>query len=157
MAESKRKSQPRSKPKPEPRRFNTQMVAIALIFVLLIVSYVVIFASPNPEDTSKNMTFSEDNEVQDKHTGKVEDISYDLSEIYLTITDEGSGDVETIDELEDGSEAETQDGFNVTFFDENDDGKLTSTDRFVVYNADGGDALKVYLIDTDEVVAFYTF
>ena len=157
MAESKRKSQIKSKSKQEPRQFNTQMVAIALIFVLLIVSYVVIFASPNPPDSSKNMTFSEDNEDPDRHIGKVEDISYNLSQIYLSIKDGGTGTRNTIDVLEHGAETETFGGFNCTFFDENDDGMLTSKDRFVVYNANRGDELKIFLIETDEVVAFYTF
>jgi hypothetical protein len=52
---------------------------------------------------------------------------------------------------------ETFGGFNVTFYDENDDGNLTSKDRFIVYNPDKGDKLTIYLIETDEVVAFYTF
>lgn len=157
MAESKRKSQTKSKRKKDARQFNSQMVAIALMFVLLIVSYVVIFASPNEPENSKNMTFSEDNEYPDKHTGKVEDISYDLSEVYLIIKDGGTGTEGTIDVLEHEAAVETFGGFNVTFFDENDDGNLTSKDRFIVYNPDRGDKLSIYIIETDEEVAFYTF
>ncbi len=157
MAESKRESQTKSKRKKEPRQFNSKMVAIALMFVLLIVSYVVIFSSPNEPKNSKNMTFSEDNEDPDMRTGKVDDISYDLSEVYLTIKDAGTGSKKIINVLVDGADAETLSGFNCTFFDENDDGMLTSKDKFVVYNADRGDELKIYLIDTNELVAFYTF
>lgn len=157
MVESKRKSQPKSKRKKEPGKLNSQMVAIALMFVLLIVSYVVIFASPNEPENSKNMTFSEDNDNPDLHTGKVEDISYGLSEVYLRIKDGGTGTEGTIDDLEDGADVETFGGFNVTFFDEDDDGNLTSKDMFIVYNPDRGDKLSIYLIETDEVVAFYTF
>lgn len=157
MAESKRKSQPKSKAKPEPRQFNTQMVAIALIFVLLIVSYVVIFASPTPEENSKNMTFAQDNEDQDRRIGNVEDIDYNLSELYVTIRDAGSGQKESINDLEHGSEAETLSGFNVTFLDENGDDRLTSTDSFIVYNANRGDELKIYVSESNKLVAFYTF
>ena len=157
MVESKRKSQTKSKRKKEPGQFNSQMVAIALMFVLLIVSYVVIFASPNEPENSKNMTFSEDNDNPDIRIGKVEDISYDLSEVYLSIKDAGTGTKKTIDVLEHEADAETPGGFNCTFFDENGDGKLTSKDKFVVYNADKRDEIKIYLIDSDEVVAFYTF
>ena len=157
MAESKRKSDAKSKKRKEPRQFNSQMVAIALMFVLLIVSYVVIFASPNEPENSKNMTFSEDNDNPDKRIGKVEDISYDLSEVYLSIKDAGTGTKKTIDVLEHEADAETLGGFNCTFFDENGDGKLTSKDKFVVYNADRGDELKIYDTATDDVVAFYTF
>jgi hypothetical protein len=157
MAESKRKSQPKSKAKPEPRQFNTQMVAIALIFVLLIVSYVVIFASPTQEDKSKNMTFAQDNENEDRRIGNVEDIEYDLSELYLTIRDASSGQKEIINDVVHGSKAETPGGFNVTFLDENGDDRLTSSDTFIVYNAHGGDELKIYLSESNELVAFYTF
>jgi hypothetical protein len=157
MAESKRKSHTKSKKKRGPKQFNSQMVAIALMFVLLIVSYVVIFSGPNTPENSKNMVFSEDNENPDIRIGNVEDLSYELSDVYLSIKDAGTGTKDTIDVLEQGSVAETLSGFNCTFFDENDDDKLTSKDKFVVYNAEKGDEIKIYLIDSNEVVAFYIF
>lgn len=133
------------------------MLALAIIFVMLIVSYVVIFASPNDPANSENMTFSQDPDNSDIRYGKVEGISHDLSDVYITILDAGTNTRDSINPLAHEAEAETLGGFNCTFYDRDGDGQLSSADEFVVHNTARGDWIKVYLMDTNEVVASYTF
>ena len=158
QSKSRRTSQAKPKRAQETKpKGNRQMLALAIIFVMLIVSYVVIFASPNEPVKSENMTFSQDQEDLTVYHGHVDGISHDLSEVYVTIYDAGTDTRDTITDLAHMAKAETPGGFNCTFYDENGDGMLSSDDEFVVHNTASGDWIKVYLKETNTVVASYTF
>ncbi|UCF07487.1 MAG: hypothetical protein JSW28_07505 [Thermoplasmata archaeon] len=157
-SKSKRTSQSKSKKTQKSgQKVNTQMIAVALIFVLLFVSYVVIFSSPDNPSESKNMEFSLENEQENTRTGHVKGITYNLTEIDLKIMDASAGSEVVADTFENGTTLEAFGGLNCTFSDENGNGRLDAEDRFVVRNASRGDWVKLFLKGTDDVVAFYTF
>ncbi len=162
MGDSKteRKSQAKGRAKKsrtKKEKMDVKVLAIALIFVMLFVSYVVIFTTQNSPPPSKNMVFSEDQEELGTWYGKVEDITYDLSDVKLEIKDSSSDSKNSTELLEDGLIMETDGNFNCTFYDKNGNGLLDEEDEFVVHNANNGDSIKLYLISTDEELAYYTF
>ncbi|MEE9151962.1 MAG: hypothetical protein V3U20_09055 [Thermoplasmata archaeon] len=134
------------------------MLAIALIFIMLFVSYAVIFAGQNEPQLSKNMVFWEINQEFDIYSGNVRNIEVvDLSDVNLTIRDSSSDSTNSTDFLEDGLVIETDGDFNCTFFDRNNNGKLDDDDDFIVHNASAGDWVKLYLKSTGKELAYYTF
>lgn len=138
-------------------KMDVKVLAIALIFVMLFVSYVVIFTTQNSPPPSRNMVFSEDQEELGTWYGQVEDITQDLSDVKLEIKDSSSDSTNSTEPLEDGVVVETDGDFNCTFYDKNDNSLLDEEDEFVVHNANNGDSVKLYLISTDEELAYYTF
>ena len=157
---TERKSQAKGRAKKtrvKKEKMDVKVLAIALIFVMLFVSYVVIFTTQNSPPPSKNMVFSEDQEELGTWYGKVEDITHDLSDVKLEIKDSSSDSSNSTEPLEDGVVVETDGNFNCTFYDKNDNSLLDEEDEFVVHNANNGDSVKLYLISTDEELAYYTF
>lgn len=160
-SKSKRKPKTRSKRSPKKtqagkQKIEPKLVAIALIFIMLFVSYVVIFAGQNNQ-SSKNMVFSEDQEELGTWYGRVEDITEDLLDVKLKIKDSSSDSTNSIDFLEDGTVLETDGNFNCTFLDKNENGKLDEDDEFVVHHASSGDWIKLHLVSTGKEIAFYIF
>ncbi len=154
-----RKSKGKSKAGGSPsqkQKINSKAFAIALIFVMLFVSYVVIFSSQNDPPSSKNMVFNLEEE-DGTRSGYVEGISILLSDINMTIKDSSSGSTIGTDVFEHGVVVETFGGFNCTFLDKNSNGMLDEGDDFIVYNAYPGDLVELFQKSTDEKVAFYTF
>lgn len=137
-------------------KMDVKVLAIALIFVMLFVSYVVIFTTQTSPPSSKNMVFNLEEEPNIR-TGKVEDVTQDLSDVKLEVKDSSSDSTNTTEPLEDGVVVETDGNFNCTFYDKNDNGNLDEEDEFVVHNAKNGDSVKLFLISTDEELAYYTF
>jgi hypothetical protein len=160
-SKTKRKSQAKGRAKKtraKKEKMDVKVLAIALIFVMLFVSYVVIFTTQNSPPPSKNMVFSEDQEELGTWYGKAEDIpTQDLSDVKLEIKDSSSDSTNVTELLEDGVVVETDGNFNCTFYDKNDNGNLDEEDEFVVHNANAEDSVKLYLISTDEELAYYTF
>lgn len=137
-------------------KMDVKVLAIALIFVMLFVSYVVIFTTQNSPSPSKNMVFNLEEEPHIR-TGNVKDVTQDLSDVKLEIKDSSSDSTNSTEPLEDGVVVETDGNFNCTFYDKNDNSLLDEEDEFVVHNANNGDSVKLYLISTDEELAYYTF
>lgn len=159
-SKNERKSKAKGKAKKtraKKEKMDVKVLAIALILVMLFVSYVVIFTTQNTPSHSKNMVFSEDQEELGTWYGKVEDITHDLSNVKLEIKDSSSDSKNSTALLEDGSVIETDGNFNCTFYDKNDNGNIDEEDEFVVHNANNGDSVKLFLISTDEELAYYTF
>ena len=156
---TKRKSQAKGRAKKtraKKEKMDVKVLAIALIFVMLFVSYVVIFTTQNSPPPSKNMVFNLEEELNIR-TGKVEDVTQDLSDVKLEIKDSSSDSTNSTEPLEDGVVVETDGNFNCTFYDKNDNGNLDDEDEFIVHNANNGDLIKLFLISTDEELAYYTF
>lgn len=161
-SKSKRKTNEKRKSKtkksqPQKEKINAKMLAIALIFIMLFVSYVVIFSSPDKSSPSKNMVFREDKDEIGTWYGNVENIDENLSNINLSIKDISADSTNKTSVLEHGMIIETNGNFNCTFLDENDNGKLDKEDSFIVHNANAGDWIKVYKKTSDKAVAYYTF
>ncbi len=133
------------------------MVAIALIFVMLFVSYVVIFTSHDTPPAQKNMVFSKNDEELGTWYGNVTDINVNLIDVRLTIHDSSSDSTNSTNVLVHGTILETLGNFNCTFFDWNSNGMLDSADEFRVHHASPGDQVNVYQKSTGEKVAYYTF
>lgn len=164
MGGSKSKRKPKAKAKRSSKKtrggkqkIEPKLLAIALIFIMLFVSYVVIFTTQESPRLSKNMVFSEDQEELGTWYGKVEDITDDLSDMKLEIKDLSSDSNNSTDFLEDGIVLETEGNFNCTFLDKNDNGKLDDEDEFIVHHASAGDWVKLYLKSTGKKLAYYTF
>jgi hypothetical protein len=164
MMDSKSKRKPENNKKggskrtqAEKQKIEPKLLAIALIFIMLFVSYVVIFAGQNNQ-SSKNMVFSEDQEELGTWYGKVEEISAkNLSDVKLKIKDSSADSSKSTDFLEDGTVLETEGNFNCTFFDKNKNGELDENDEFVVHNASSGDWIKLHLVSTGKEIAYYIF
>lgn len=139
------------------QKIDAKMLAIALIFVLLFVSFAVIITTQEASQQSKNMVFYQDQDVPSTRTGNVRDINVDLSNVRLEIKDASTKSTNSTDTLEDGTVLETDGGFNCTFFDKNKNDKLDHEDEFLVHNASTGDWVKLYLGSSDDELAFYTF
>lgn len=137
-------------------KMDVKVLAIALIFVMLFVSYVVIFTTQNSPSPSKNMVFNLEEEPNIR-TGNVKDVTQDLSDVKLEVKDSSSDSSNSTEPLEDGVVVKTDGNFNCTFYDKNDNGLLDEEDEFLVQNAKNGDSVKLYLISTDEELAYYTF
>jgi len=158
---SKRKSnikpQKKSKAKPqEKQKLNVKMLVIALFFIMLFVSYAVIF-SGQQNSQSKNMVFEQDQEELRTYYGKVKDIEEVLSDVKITIKDASSNSENSTELIEDGMILETEGNFNCTFLDKNSNGKLDDDDEFIVYNVSSGDSIKLYLKSSNDKIAYYTF
>lgn len=158
---SKRKSNAKPKKKSkvksqEKQKLNVKMLVIALFFIMLFVSYAVIF-SGQQNSQSKNMVFEQDQDELRTYYGKVEDIEEDLSDIKITIRDASSKSENSTEFLEDGLILKTEGNFNCTFFDKNSNGKLDDNDEFIVYNVSSGDTIKLYLKSSDDKIAYYNF
>lgn len=154
---SKREAKARGKkPHTKKQKLDAKLVAIALIFVMLFVSYVVIFSSQKPQ--TKNMVFYAEEE-RGTFTGSVKNLPEDLSlsNITLTIRDSSSKSTKSQNPLQHGVVLETNGDFNLTFFDKNSNGKLDDEDEFLVQKASIGDSVKLYLSDEDEEIAYYNF
>lgn len=159
-SKTKRRSQAKGRAKKsraKKEKMDVKVLAIALIFVMLFVSYVVIFTTQNSPPPSKNMVFSEDQEELGTWYGKVEDLTHGLSDVKLEVKDSSSDSTNSTEPLEDGVTVETDGNFNCTFYDKNDNGNLDEEDEFVVHNANNGDSVKMFLISTDKELAYYTF
>jgi hypothetical protein len=164
MSSSKRKHKieengksKRKKPTEKKQKMDAKVLAIALIFIMLFVSYVVIFAGQNDEPRSKNMVFYRDPEIQDKYTGNVNDINEDLSNIKMTVKDASSGSTNTTEHVIDGIVLQTDGNFICTYFDKNGNNKLDSEDEFVVNNAAANDRIEISLKSGGGELAYYTF
>jgi hypothetical protein len=154
--EEKGKSK-RRKPTEKKQTIDAKMIAVVLIFIMLFVSYVVIFAGQNDEPKSKNMVFFRDSEIQDKYTGNVKDINEDLSDIKMTVRDASSDSTNTTEDVKDGIVMLTDGNFICTYFDKNNNNKLDSEDEFVVNNADADDRIEISIKSSGRELAFYTF
>jgi hypothetical protein len=147
----------KKKSKPTKQAMNAKMLAIAIIFVLLFVSFAVIITTQEGTQLSKNMVFRQDAEESGTYYGNVKDINIDLSNVKVEIKDESSDSTNTEDTLADNMILETAGNFNCTFYDKNNNGKLDSADEFFVQNAGEGDLIKLYLKSSNTELAFYTF
>ncbi len=139
------------------KKFDAKLIAIALIFAMLFVSYVVIFTSQEPSPPSRKMVFNEVDQGQGIYTGNVRNIDHGLSDVNLTIKDSSSHSVNSTDELGVEVVLETEGDFNCTFSDKNGNGRLDYGDEFLVHNAFSGDRVELRLNETDELIAYYTF
>jgi hypothetical protein len=139
------------------QKLDPKMIAIALIFVLLFVSFAVIITTQEASQQSKNMVFYQDQDLPSTRTGNVRDINVDLSNVRMEIKDASTKSTNSTDPLEDGTVLETHGGFNCTFFDKNKNDKLDEEDEFLVHNVATGDWVKLYLGSSDDELAFYTF
>jgi hypothetical protein len=154
--ELKRKSSSRSKPQKK-EKMNAKMFAIALIFVMLFVSYVVIFSGSDQVQTqSKDMVFSQVG-VTDTYLGNVKTVNIDLSEINLTIRDANADSTNSNENLTDETTIDTQGNFNCTYHDTNQNGKLDKADEFEVHNASSGDKITITLKSSGKELAYYIF
>jgi hypothetical protein len=145
------------KPSGSAKKFDAKLLAIAVIFAMLFVSYVVVFTSQTPTIPSKNMEFYNVDLERGIYTGNVKNIDYSLSDINLTIRDSSSDNKNSTQNLTTGYILETEGNFNCTFFDTNGNGRLDEDDEFKVYNAFTDDRIEIRLKDTEELVAYYTF
>jgi hypothetical protein len=146
------------RPRVSDKKFDAKLIAIALIFAMLFVSYVVIFSSQEPARSSKNMAFYEVDKEQGIFTGNVRNIDDpDISTVNLTIKDSSSDSVNSTEDLETGLILDTEGDFNCSFFDKNGNEKLDEEDEFKVYNASTGDKIELRLEDSEELIAYYTF
>jgi hypothetical protein len=147
----------RKRPTEKKKGIDAKMLAVVLIFIMLFVSYVVIFAGQNDEPKSKNMVFYRDPEIQDKYTGNVNDVNEDLSNIKITLRDASSDSTNTTEDLRDGIVLETDGNFICTYFDKNNNNILDSEDEFVVNNAAADDRIEIFLKSSGSKLAYYTF
>lgn len=154
--EEKGKSK-RKRPAEKKQAIDAKMLAVALIFIMLFVSYVVIFAGQNDEPKSKNMVFYRDPDIQDKYTGSVNNINEDLSNIKMTLRDASSDSTNTTEDIRDGTVLETDGNFICTYYDKNNNNKLDSEDEFVVNNAAANDRIEISLKSSGSDLAYYTF
>ncbi len=164
MSSSKRKNKmkeegksKRKRPAEKKQAIDAKMLAVVLIFIMLFVSYVVIFAGQNDEPKSKNMVFYRDPEIQDKYTGRVNNINEDLSNIKMTIRDASSDSTNTTEDIRNGTVLETDGNFICTYFDKNNNNKLDSEDEFVVNNAAADDRIEISLLSSGSELAYYAF
>jgi hypothetical protein len=147
----------RKRPAEKKQAIDAKMLAIVLIFIMLFVSYVVIFAGQNDEPRSKNMVFFRDPEIQDKYTGSVNNINEDLSDIKMTIRDASSDRTNTTEDIRNGTVLETDGNFICIYYDKNNNNKLDSGDEFVVNNAAADDHIEISLKSSGDELAYYTF
>lgn len=154
--EEKGKSK-RKRPTDKKQTMDAKMLAVVLIFIMLFVSYVVIFAGQNDEPKSKNMVFYRDPDIQGKHTGNVNNINEDLSDIKMTLKDASSDSSNTTQDVMDGIVLETDGNFICTYYDKNNNNKLDSEDEFVVNNAAAADRIEISLKSSGSELAYYTF
>jgi hypothetical protein len=157
---SKKKEPPKSKTKKSPKdkqALNAKMLAIAIIFVMLFVSFAVIITTQEGSKLSKNMVFEQDSDEEGTYYGNVKDVNIDLSNVKMKIKDSSSKSENSTDPLTDKFILETEGNFNCTYFDRNSNGKLDPSDDFVVKNAFDGDVLRLTLKSSDTELAFYTF
>ncbi|UCG70312.1 MAG: hypothetical protein JSV09_04655 [Thermoplasmata archaeon] len=147
----------RKKGHQEKQKMDPKLLAIALIFVMLFVSFAVIITTQEAPQSSKNMVFYQDRDVPSTRTGNVRDINVDLSNVRMEIKDESADSTNSTDTLKDGTVLETDGGFNCTFFDKNQNNKMDDEDEFIVHNVATGDWVKLYLGSSDDELAFYTF
>jgi hypothetical protein len=164
MTSSKRKQKKEETGKSKSKRptdkkqsIDAKMLAVVLIFIMLFVSYVVIFAGQNEEPKSKNMVFYRDSEIQDKYTGNVNDVNEELSNIQMTVKDASSDSTNTTEDVKDGIVLQTDGDFICTYYDKNSNNKLDSEDEFVVNNAAADDRIEISLKSSESELAFYTF
>ena len=157
---SKKKAPPKSKKKKSPKdkqALNAKMLAIAIIFVMLFVSFAVIITTQEGTKLSKNMVFEKDPDEEGIYYGNVRDVNIDLSNVKMKIKDSSSKSENSTDSLTDKFILETEGNFNCTYFDRNSNGKLDSSDEFVVKGAFDGDVIRLTLKSSDTELAFYTF
>jgi hypothetical protein len=164
MSNSKRKHKTKDEGKSKRKKsaekkqgIDAKMLAVVLIFIMLFVSYVVIFAGQNDEPKSKNMVFFRDPDIQDKYTGHVNDINEDLSNIKITLKDASSDSTNTTEDVRNGTVLETDGNFICTYYDKNNNNKLDSGDEFVVNNAAANDRIEISLKSSGSELAYYTF
>lgn len=157
---SRNKDPPKSKKKKSPKdkaALNAKMLAIAIIFVMLFVSFAVIITTQEGSKLSKHMVFEKDPEEEGTYYGNVRDVNIDLSNVKIKIKDSSSKSENSTDSLSDKLILETEGNFNCTYFDRNSNGKLDPSDEFVVRNAFDGDVIRLTYKSSDTEFAFYTF
>ncbi len=59
--------------------YNAKMIVIAIIFVMIFVSFAVIITTQEGTELSKKMVFSQDNDEPGRYYGNVRDVNVDLS------------------------------------------------------------------------------
>lgn len=136
---------------------NAKMIAIAIIFVMIFVSFAVIITTQEGTKLSKNMVFSQDNEEPGKYYGNVKGVNIDLSYVRLKIKDSSTSGSNVTTDLEHGTELDVKGNLTCTYFDRNSNGKLDPLDEFVVQNADEGDKVTISYKSSNSIIAFYTF
>jgi hypothetical protein len=151
-AKSKRKGT-----KPAKEKINAKMLAIAIIFVMLFVSFAVIITTQDASPDSKNMVFFQDNDIKGTYTGNVRGVNIDLASVKMIIRDDSSDISNSTTNLVDGTILTTKGNFSCTYYDKNENGKLDSNDEFFVENADEGDWIRITLKTSDTKLAFYRF
>jgi hypothetical protein len=137
--------------------YNAKMIVIAIIFVMIFVSFAVIITTQEGDQYSKNMVFNQDNENLGRYYGNIREDSYDFSFIKLKIKDESSSSTNETTNLEDGTFLDTEGNFTLSYSDSNSNGKLDPADEFVVENANEGDKVTITFKSSDSVIAFYIF
>jgi hypothetical protein len=153
MAKKPKKVEPRKKKE----SYNAKMIVIAIIFVMIFVSFAVIITTQEGTDLSKNMVFSQDNEEPGRYYGNVRDVNVDLSFIKLKIKEDSSSISNETNNLVHETTLDTEGNFTCTYFDRNSNGKLDPSDEFEVENADEGDKITISYKSSDSVIAFYIF
>lgn len=143
--------------KQKKEKTNVKMIVIAIIFVMIFVSFAVIITTQEGTKLSKNMVFSQDNEEPGKYYGNVREVNVDLSFVRLKIKDASSSSTNETTNLANELKLDTEGNFTVTYFDKNSNGKLDPPDQFVVTDANEGDKITISYKSSDSVIAFYTF
>jgi hypothetical protein len=158
---SKMKKPPKTKKKKSPKdkaAFNAKMLAIAIIFVMLFVSFAVIITTQEGSKLSKDMVFEQDPDEEGTYYGSVKNVNIDLSNVKMKIKDKSANSENSTTSLTDKTVLETPQGnFNITYFDRNSNGKLDAADDFLVKNAFHGDVVRLTLKSSNTELAFYTF
>lgn len=76
----------------------------------------------------------------------------DLEDVSMTILDVGTGSA-TLGPLVDGGIAQVPGGMNCTFYDTNHNDELDTNDRFVIYNGDSDDIIRIIYRPTGGMIA----
>jgi hypothetical protein len=139
------------------------IVAIIVIAIVSLMYYPEVDEPENIKNTTNRIEFEKASDEQGTWYGTVVKATYtNLTDIFLVITVDSTGRSESMDPLQDELSIEVINsnntkGLNCSFFDMDNDNKLSRGDKFILINVEFGDEFKLIYKPRGQLIIPYKF
>lgn len=140
------------------------VVGIIVVCFILATMFMIITGSDDSSNTGTNnsqktpqgsLTFVSDPEMEGAYHGTFQG-SVDTNDINISAYDESQGETRIMEQPEIYYSMQVGNGLTITYFDDNNNGRLDAPDTLTLHYAEPDDVITVIYRPTGEIIASYT-